>query len=737
MTKNSGELLAPGGGYDEVIAAFNAGADAVYTGLKSFSARKLAKNLSIEELENVVGYAHAMGKKIFVAINTIMYDAEIEELMTTIDEIISKSPDAIIIQDIGLFSVLKKLYPELEMHASTQMTADNFYAVKNLNDLGFKRVVVARELSYDEIGEIKSQLDVDLEVFVHGALCVCYSGDCYFSSAIGTRSANRGDCAQPCRKRYELIVNGKNSGKTGCYLSMKDLNSSTDLKKLVGVADSFKIEGRMKSKEYVYTITKYYRDILNEEKISHEQELSVSDAFSRGFTKGLLFKDDDMINAVSPKHIGSLVGEIVCEKNAYYVNLSENVNEGDGITFPDENGKSQGLKLTSPYRAGNKIKLDVKSIKGAKVYRNYSSKLYTSLEDAHIPNKLPLEFTLYGSEGEHLKISAASNEKWVEYESDYILQTANNFKGYDVVIEQLSRVGDTFFEKPEINILLEGELFIPKSILNDIRRNVIDLLLQSERVERASEFVKNKKIDNKRSTPELCAIVKGCQEIDESFEYIATEKLDLAIFKFYKERGFKTILITDSICNKNYCDEVRAIIDSEYIDFVEVNNYGLIDLGRKKQVIAGSGLNITNSYAVNYLHEMGIENIIPSREISIGDINEIKKKINSKIILPYYTQTVSMKNKAVHPDIKNEIDLGNEVYIMDGKNEKFPVERHGEIYRIYNSKPLFMARNIDEIDADLLMIEIDKNINEVMDYLFKREESVGFEYTTGHYRRGV
>ena len=245
---NKTEVLSPAGGIEEFYAAINSGADAVYTGLKLYSARKNAKNLEIDELREIVSYAHLIGKKVYVTLNTMLFNEEIENLISILPEIFSCNPDGIIVQDIGLFSVLKKYSKGVELHASTQMTADNFYAVKNLKDVGFDRVVVAREMSIDEISHIKEELEVDIEAFVHGALCVCYSGECYFSSTIGERSANRGDCAQPCRKRYNLIVDDRPIGENGFYLSMKDLNTSSNIEDIVEYVDSLNIEGRMKNK---------------------------------------------------------------------------------------------------------------------------------------------------------------------------------------------------------------------------------------------------------------------------------------------------------------------------------------------------------------------------------------------------------------------------------------------------------------------------------------------------------
>ena len=377
-----------------------------------------------------------------------------------------------------------------------------------------------------------------------------------------------------------------------------------------------------------------------------------------------------------------------------------------------------------------------KSQEGAKVYRNYSARLYDGLARVNEPRKLPLEFTVSGNVGEPIKVIANSNFKYIEYTSDYILQEARKPLDKDIIIDQLSRVGDTFFETPAVNINLAADAFVPKSVLNDLRRSAIEKLIEIQPIKKAKDFEANKVINNKKSKPILCAIVKGKVDLDKDFEYVATESMDDGVFKFYKDKSYKTILITPSVATKDYINQVRDFIKKGLVDVLEINNYGLLDLADEIELIAGDGLNITNSYTINYLRLKGISNIIPSREISLKEIESLQSKTDSRFILKYYTRTVSMTNKAVHPDIKTELDQNKRVEIMDIKNEIFPVKKHGEVYRIYNSKPLFMGERIENINADMIMIEVDENLDQVKSYLFDNKD-ISFEYTRGHYRRGV
>ena len=258
------ELLSPAGNMECLKAAIEAGCDAVYLGGYKFGARTFAGNFTNEEMIEAVNYAHLYGVKIYVTVNTLIYENEVEEFMEYIYFLYRINVDALIIQDIGMFDLIRKTYPNFELHASTQMHLHNIEGIKLLDKLGVNRCVIARETDFNTIKNIKENINMPLEVFVHGALCISYSGQCLMSSLIGGRSGNRGSCAGSCRLRYDFINNNKKINKDDYILSTKDLNSLENIGKLIDIGvDSFKLEGRMKSPQYVYTVTKLYRKAID------------------------------------------------------------------------------------------------------------------------------------------------------------------------------------------------------------------------------------------------------------------------------------------------------------------------------------------------------------------------------------------------------------------------------------------------------------------------------------------
>ena len=316
MNKNV-ELLAPAGTYEAFIAAVENGANAVYMGGKLFNARANASNFSIEELKNIVEYAHLRNVKIHITMNTLLDDSEISSALEFAYDLYKIGVDAVIVQDLGLAKVLHEYIPNLELHASTQLSTHTLEGVNELAKLGFSRVVLARELSLDEIKYICENTSTEIEIFAHGALCVSYSGQCLMSSMIGDRSGNRGKCAQPCRLQYKLIKNSNEIGQ-GYLLSPKDLATIDFLKELPNVA-SLKIEGRMKSPEYVATVISTYRKYLDkifineDSKISAEDKLNLTQIFNRGgFSDGYLQQKTgkDMMCYEKPKNWGTYVGKV-------------------------------------------------------------------------------------------------------------------------------------------------------------------------------------------------------------------------------------------------------------------------------------------------------------------------------------------------------------------------------------------------------------------------------------------
>ncbi|WP_372713534.1 peptidase U32 family protein, partial [Ilyobacter sp.] len=297
-------IVAPAGNMERFYAAVKAGADEIYMGIKGFGARRNAENFTLSEYMEAMDYAHERGTKVFLTLNTVMRDKEIEALYENLKALYERGLDAVIVQDLGLFRFIKDNFPDIDIHGSTQMTVSNHVEADYLKKIGFSRVVLARELSFEEIRSVKENTDIELEIFVSGALCISYSGNCYLSSFIGGRSGNRGLCAQPCRKEYET-----SQGDRGYFLSPKDqLMGEEEIKKLkdIGVK-SIKLEGRMKSPQYVFETVAYYKSLIDGIYLKER----TSDLFNRGYSKGYFYGDrENIINSRYSSDFGKCIGSI-------------------------------------------------------------------------------------------------------------------------------------------------------------------------------------------------------------------------------------------------------------------------------------------------------------------------------------------------------------------------------------------------------------------------------------------
>ena len=317
------KIVAPAGNMERFYAAVKAGAQEIYMGLKGFGARRNAENFTLEEYKEALDYAHKRGVKIFLTLNTIMMEKEMEFLYPNLKVLYEHGLDAVIVQDLGYFKYMKENFPDMEYHGSTQMTVGNHYEAEYLRKLGFTRVVLPREMTFEEIKKIRENTSIELEIFVSGALCICYSGNCYMSSFIGSRSGNRGMCAQPCRKKYE-----NSTGEKGYLLSPKDqLLGFDEIKKLkeIGI-ESIKVEGRMKDPNYVFETVSYYRDLIDGIKA---QEKS-SELFNRGYSKGYFYGNDNYImNKDYSYNLGKNLGLLSGKE----LKLKSRVVLGDGIIY--------------------------------------------------------------------------------------------------------------------------------------------------------------------------------------------------------------------------------------------------------------------------------------------------------------------------------------------------------------------------------------------------------------------
>lgn len=486
------ELLAPAKNLESGIAAIKCGADAVYIGAEKFSARISAGN-SIEDIEQLINFAHKYRTKVYITINTILKDSEIQQAYNLIQKFYQIEADAIIIQDMGL---LELDLPPIPLFASTQINNTTPEKVKFLEEVGFQRVILARELSLEEIKNIRTKTKVDFEFFVHGALCVCYSGQCYMSYAIGGRSGNRGNCAQPCRKKYSLI-DSKNKiiSEDKYLLSLKDLNLSHNLENLINAGiSSFKIEGRLKDISYIKNIVSYYRQeldfVLNKSGFARSSSgksiisfpPNPDKTFNRGYTDYFLNGRNTKISSINtPKSIGEKIGKVEkVMENCFTVSGNIGLHNADGICFLNENKELQGTIINKVIE--NKVFPD--EMKGIRenilIYRNFDHEFLKTLKNSQIKRKIGIN--LYLTQNNNELIFVAIDEDGIKVQinqkADFEL-AQNKDKALETLKKQLLKLGETDFYVNSTEIDLKEVYFIPVKEINEIRRKLINKLLEN------------------------------------------------------------------------------------------------------------------------------------------------------------------------------------------------------------------------------------------------------------------
>lgn len=492
------ELLAPAKDKKTAIAAINSGCDALYIGAQNFGARKKVPN-SLEDIKEIVDYAHRFYVKVHVTVNTILTDAELVEAQELIQNLYDIGVDAIIVQDTGIFKLaIDGKLPPIVLHASTQCDNRTLEKVKFFKELGVSRVILARELSVEQIKNICSPLlgedvrrtgegAIEIETFVHGALCVSYSGQCYFSHYIGGRSANRGECAQACRKKYSLVDDkGNIIAKDKYLLSMKDFNASSHLKELIDAGvKSFKIEGRLKDENYVKNVVAYYRCEIDKfaqktssGKIFLDFEPDVKKSFNRGFTDYFLDGRKRCFNFDTPKSIGEKLGKITKAGRDYFeIGGQEGkkaggqacirINPQDGLYF---NG--QGCLVNKV--EGNKIypnKMDGIAV-GVEVFRNYDTKFEKQLENSRTKRRIGVKFIYF--DGILKAVDEDKNSVNIELPADEPPKNPEKMK--ENFINQLKKTGESDFYAEDIEID-DDVPFMPVSKINELRRNILDMLM--------------------------------------------------------------------------------------------------------------------------------------------------------------------------------------------------------------------------------------------------------------------
>lgn len=613
------EILAPAGNRDAFEAALAAGADAVYFGLPLFGARAFAKNFSLEEAREIIEKAHLYGMKAYITMNTLLEEDQMEQAADYARRLQEMGADALIIQDLGLIHLLHHTLPDLELHASTQLSVNAPEQIEVLKKMGVKRVVLARECTLEEIKACK-KAGLELEVFVHGALCISYSGQCQFSRVRYGRSGNKGACAQPCRMEYTLLEDGRPVPVQGRYLlSPRDLSVLQDIPALekAGV-DSLKIEGRMKSPVYVYESVLKARKAREGKKLNQEDLRELKSAFNRGYTSGHLHGASglDLMNPAAGNHQGVPAGEVIrTAPGRVTISLSAPLHQNDGIRFVSQKGESgchvnflydSKGRLIREAEAGDvvSVKTDARTTKGARVQKTIDSQLEKEVQQEmdHLKRKVPVTFRVRALRPqEPLELILEDGEHTVSVVSEPLQEAKSRPSDAAYFEKQLKKTGDTFVRVEKVVCELDQPVFIGMPQLNALKREAIEQLAK-ERTWVQPVSVKPYEVHLSAVNPP-----KSFAEIHLKDQAVPLQSSSLLL---YSEAGFPgtaPIALLAGQKRKKTEPEISAESPEEKQPSL-VTHFSPGELVR--------GLNITNSYALAALLEAGYQGAVLSEEMS-------------------------------------------------------------------------------------------------------------------------
>ena len=735
---NKAELLAPAGSKDAFYAAVNSGADAVYLGGKNFNARHYSENFSNEDLAEIVKYAHNKNTKVYITVNTILKDTEITDVLNYVFYLYEIDVDAVIVQDIGLIYLINKYLPDFSINVSTQASIYDKYGAEFFEFAdNIEKLILSRELSLEQIREIVKSTSRDIETFIHGALCMCYSGQCYFSSFLGGRSGNRGKCAQPCRLNYSFFDEKRNSSVEKFdqkpLLSLKDFKAGNSVCDLIdeGVK-TLKIEGRMKSPEYTAIVTEYYRKIVDNYTKNSNHDISVIEkkaesVFSRGFTNGYLSQNsEDMFAGISTGSKGADIDDIIDE-------IKEK-------TKPYSICRRNNINLAIEIKLGSKIKL-------------------TANDDKH---------------------------EVIVYSNETVEESIKNPLTREIIEEQLNKFGNTVFKLNNLQIEFDENAFAGKSTLNQLRRDAVDKLYELNanyykrqnirRISRQELFAGSNFIAREDIKPKISLKINSEDEI-KSIDISKIGRIYVP-FSLGLSDELKTQLVEMDIEKYLYMPNIAGddiynylmnnlSICEDIFDGVCVNNigsYSFFEKYSKLKIHCGYFFNIINSYNVKALQEKGAKGITFSVEANIKDIEFISEytDIKTELVSYAYVQLMTMKNcpfsvlKACKSSGNCSVCEYRTGYkLKDRINVNFNIEREPEnrLSILYNSVPLTTIGKTNEfLDYNINYYFIDskwaEDINAVIDVLYKEINEQYIEnseydilksnsFTRGHYFKNI
>ena len=721
-------IVAPAGNYEKLEAAIKAGANEVYFGLKGFGARRNNENLGIKEILEGIDYAHSRGIKTLITLNTVMKDVEVDAAYRNISKIYEHGLDAVIVQDLGFMSFLKENFPKLALHGSTQMTVANHVEANKLKELGLSRVVLAREMSFEEIRSIREKTDIELEIFVSGSMCISYSGNCYISSFIGGRSGNRGLCAYSCRKKFE-----DEEGNKAYFLSPNDqLLQTEEINKLKDIGiNAIKVEGRKKSSEYVYETVSYYDNILK----GKPRPTESYKLFNRGYSKGYFYLDNKLMNFKYSSNFGYFLGARIGESNNF--RIDDELILGDGIQFVDSDfEKISGEYVNRITVNGKKVqkadKDDIVSVgklpeKTKYIYKNYSkeindriihnikiSKRFAAVDveiTAIKGREIILKFSIYNLKNE--KIEVIKKGKIIE-------ENAKKTITHEQIAEKLGELGETTFELNNLKIDYDGVSFIPFSELKSLKRECI-AELQEKLINSYRKNIEEKKIkifNNKGKTEPIFSALVSNSEQEAACREAGIEKIYHKQYDVAKEK------------NLHKTDKIKIGTN------LASNLYQVI-MGEKNGIKGQSldwNLNVFNNYTLDLFSRFpNLETVFLSPEMSYKQLKMIKSdKVKIGMVIYGYLKGMYIEHKIFDKEYK---ELKGEFF------DKYKLLKNDlDNIELYLDKPMNLIPKLDEIkefNFDELRLDFTFETAEEVRKIIKSLKTKKGNYNPYSFERGV
>lgn len=695
------ELLVPVGNWDSLVAAINNGADAVYLGGKKFGARAFAENFTLAEIEKATLLCHLYDVKIYVTVNTLIFESEIDEALNYIKDLHKIGVDAVIMQDVGLIDLVHRTLPNLEIHASTQMHIHSQESLRFLKNLGIKRVVFARELSLDYINNIET--DLEKEVFIHGSLCISYSGQCLFSSLILNRSGNRGECAGMCRLPYKLKENDNYIATEGDYiLSPKDLCSVNYFAKLMASnIYCFKIEGRMKSAAYVGIVTKIYRSLMDQYerretlKVAEEDFNLLQAIFTRDYTEGFLNNNNDIMNYLAPNHQGIKIGKVTeITKKRIKIKLNHDLKQFEGIRFRESN---KGINVNFMYDENDNL-INM-GHKGKSIYLDNFIDLQTNDEVmltnpyVALPNKvikkIPIKMEFTAHVDEPIEMSVADEYIKISTTDNYVATLAKSSPmTKERIAESLEKVGNTPFTITEINIDIDDNIFIPVGVLNNFRRDMLNKLQELRKHKKTyyEELYVEPTHQKQKITNEISVLARNEDQI-----------------KVLQELKIKNIIVEDpKLMQKGFIYRVPRdnLIHNYKYSRLLVTDYASLDKYPKQY--SDYFLNITNHYTLDYLRK-NQKKCMLSVECNMNNLKDIMDyyldEANVEVLVYGNIELMLLKHCPLNSIINKDKECkvcsnGKKYYLVDRNQAKYPIINH----TLNHSTTILSSKKYDFLD---------------------------------------